>query len=269
MGDYSAYIDESGCDGFDFANGSTDFLVLGAVIARSAGLAQFDEAMVKARVAARKPDYWQFGTFKDLKSAGAQRWALAKALAGLKCQVVAVAVHKNSLTEAGWQQNKDDLYFQASKFLLERISWSVRDVNAVKAENDPRCRIVFSRRGRLRYDQLAAYMETLKADPAKYSTAADWNHLDPALVTDEPHDNANPLHIAADHFSAAIGNALNLQQAGLLDMFDDRYARLWADRFYKSNGRVVGNGLKVWPNEGYTLLRNDPRGQWLKLCFQW
>ncbi len=269
MSDYSAYIDESGCDGFDFDNGSTDFLVLGAVIARTSGLVQFDAAIAKARVAARKPEFWTFGTFKDLKSAAAQRWALAKALSAVKCQVVAVAVHKKSLTEGGWQQSKDDLYFQASKFLLERISWSIRDVNSVKSEGDPRCRIVFSRRGSLRYDQLARYMERLRADPSRYSTNADWNHLDPGLVTDEPHDNANALHLAADHFSAAIGSALNVQQPGLLDMFDDRYARLWAERFYKSNGRVVGNGLKIWPNEGYSPLRNDQRGQWMKMSFQW
>lgn len=268
MTGFSAYIDESGCDGFDFGNGSTDFLVLGAVITRNSRLPQFEAAIQNARAATRKPDDWRFPSFKELKSAAAQRWAIAKSLSAVKCQVVAVAIHKPSLKEEGWQEDKDDIYFAASKYLLERVSWAVRDTSKVRAEPSPIADIVFSKRGRLRYDRLANYMRLLKSDPDKYATKASWDHLDPNLVRDEPHDNSNPLHLAADHFSAAVGSAFNLQQPNLLDLFDDRYARLWAPRFYNSAGRVIGNGLKIWPNEGYNALAQDPRGEWLRMAFK-
>jgi len=69
------------------------------------------------------------------------------------------------------------------------------------------------------------------------------------------------------HFASAIGNALELKEHG---SFDDRYARIWAHRFYKPRWKnVVGNGLKVWPNEGYAALRADKRGDWIKMVFGW
>lgn len=267
MTGFTAYIDESGCDGFDFEGGSTDFLVIGAVICRTSKLAQYPEAVSGARGHCKKADHWTFGSFKDLKNSQSQRWILAKQFSATKCQVVAVAVHKPTLTEAGWEANKDDLYFQASKFLVERISWACRDAHAVLPEEDARVNIVFSKKGNLRFEVFAEYMRTLKCDPQKYSTNADWNHLDPDLVTSEQHDNSNPHHLAADHFAAAVGVAINHAHKPH-NMFDDRYARVWADRFYRANGNVMGNGFKVWPNDGYTVLRKEPRGQWLKMAFK-
>lgn len=265
MAGFTAYIDESGCDGFNFDGGSTGFLVLGALICRTANLGQYQDATAEIRKAVRKKDGWIFPSFKKLNTAPGQRWAIAKYLSATKCQVVAVAVHKPALTEQGWQQNKDDLYFQASKFLLERISWACRDTHNVgPAQPDGKVEIIFCKRGGLRYEDLVTYMNRLREDPKKYATKADWNHLDPGLVRDEPHDNDNPAHLAVDHFASALGCAIEEKDHG---MFDDRYIRLWADRFYRSNGRVVGNGLKVWPNEGLTALQKESRGAWLKMAF--
>lgn len=268
MTGFTAYIDESGCDGFDFDGGSTDFIVIGAVIFRTSKLSQFEEAVAAARPLCRKADDWTFGSFKDLRNSQSQRWILAKCFSALKCQVVAVAVHKPSLQEEGWREKKSDLYFQASKFLVERISWSCRDTHSVLPESDPRVRIIFSKRGHLRFEEFAQYMRVLRGDPSAYSTNADWNHLDPDLVESEQHSDANPCHLAADHFAAAVGAAINHIPAQM-HMFDDRFARLWANRFYKANGRIVGNGFKIWPNEGYNILKVEPRGEWAKLSLQW
>jgi hypothetical protein len=264
MAGFTTYIDESGCDGFDFANGSTEFLVLGALTCRTANLGQYADAVTAIRSATRKPQDWTFKSFKKLNSTHGQRWCIAKHLAATKCNVVAVAVHKPSLTEQGWNENKEDLYFQASKFLLERVSWACRDTHGVAAaQPDGKVEIIFSKRGGLRYEDLVTYMSRLKADPVKYATKADWNHLDPDLVKNEAHDDSNPAHLAVDHFVSALGCALEAKEHG---MFDDRYVRLWADRFYRSNGRAMGNGMKIWPNEGHTALQNGPRGAWLKMA---
>jgi Protein of unknown function (DUF3800) len=263
---FTAYIDESGCDGFDFGNGSSEFLVLGAVICRTENLYQFDEAVARVRLDCRKPADWYFKSFKKLNNAKGQRWAIASRLAELRLEVVAVAVHKPSLSKEGWQRNKEDLYFQATKFLLERISWSCRDSHEISPVSDPVADIIFSKRGGLRYSELCAYMRTLRSDPQKYATKADWHHLDPDRVRDESHDISDARHSAVDHFVSGLGAAFERKEYG---MFDDRYVRLWADRFYRPNGRAIGNGLKVWPNAGYDALREDARGDWMKVSLKW
>lgn len=266
MAGFTAFIDESGCDGFEFDRGSTDFLVIGAIVARTANLAQFSGALERARVETGKKPSWQFKSFKKMGGSDVQRWAIIKSFAQTKCQGVAVAVYKRGLEEEGWKENPGDLYFQASKFLAERISWACRDTHARRPEADPRARIVFSERKGLRYEQFQKYLRTLRSDPAKYQTKADWLHLDPDLVDVEVHSDANPCHLVADYFAAGVGAALEARDCGV---FDDRYARLWGPRFYSSKNRVVSNGFKVWPDSGLSMLRKDPRGGWLKLAFGW
>lgn len=263
MPGYTAYIDESGCDGFDFENGSSDFLVLGAVVCRTSRLSDMQDVVTRAKKASRKPPGYTFKSFKKLNTASAQRWCIAKHLAEAPCQVVAVAVYKPGLTEKGWKQDKSDLYFQASKFLSERVSWACRDTHTKRAEPEPACRIVFSNRKSLRYEDFRKYLQTLRSDPQKYSSNADWNHLVPEEVTDQDHDDTNPMMLAVDHFASAIGCALELKDHG---QFDDRYARLWHPRFYSSEGLILGNGMKVWPNDGLNMLKSDPRGGWMRLA---
>lgn len=101
MAGFTTYIDEFGCDGFDFAHGSSEFLVLGALTCRTANLGQYAEAVAAIRQATRKPQDWAFKSFKKLSGTQGQRWCIAKTFAATKCQVVAVAVHKPSLTEQG------------------------------------------------------------------------------------------------------------------------------------------------------------------------
>ena len=178
-----------------------------------------------------------------------------------------MAIYKPALDAAGWRDNAGDLYFQASKFLIERISWACRDTHLkLPAQPDQLTRIVFSERGGLRYDRFQAYMRRLQADPAAYHSNAAWEFLDPALIVSEPHDDKNACHLAADYLASSIGQAFEIRDQGV---FDDRFARLWAGRFYQANGRRVSNGFKVWPDEGLTLLRTDPRGHWMKTSFGW
>jgi hypothetical protein len=264
MPGFTAFVDESGCDGFEFDRGSTDFLVIGAIICRTENIGQYADALTRARTECRKPPDWQFKSFKRMGSSDGQRWRVVSEFAKTQAQVVSTAIYKPGLDAQGWRDNAGDLYFQASKFLIERISWACRDTHLKLASPDPFVRIVFSERGGLRYDRFRAYMERLRGDPAKYSTNAAWEHLDPNLIVSEPHDDANASHLAADYLASSIGTALERRDQGV---FDDRFARLWADRFYHSNGRRMGNGFKVWPDAGLALLRTDPRGHWLKTSF--
>ena len=47
MAGFSAFIDESGCDGFEFGCGASEILVIGAVVCRTSNVKQFDEAAKK------------------------------------------------------------------------------------------------------------------------------------------------------------------------------------------------------------------------------
>jgi hypothetical protein len=264
MAAFTAYIDESGCDGFAFDRGSSDFLVIGAVLCRTATLCRYQQAVDDARVALRKDPAWRFKSFKDLGSVS-QKWAIVDRLSASPGRCVAVAIYKPALVAEGWADNPGDLYFQASKFLVERISWACRDAPG-PAEDDPRVRIVFSERKGLRYEAFRDYLRRLRADPVRYQTRAEWAHLDPDLVDHAVHDDGEAPLLAADYFAASLGLALERKDQGV---FDDRFARLWARKLYRPNGRAVGNGLKVWPDDGLTFLRTDARGDWMKLALSW
>lgn len=190
-----------------------------------------------------------------------------KAAVDIGCGNDRGAVYKPGLIAQGWRENPGDLYFHASKYLIERISWACRDSHVVlPAQPDGLVRIVFSERGGLRYDRFREYLVRLRADPMGNNTNAAWQHLDPALVEPERHDDGNACHLAADYLASSIGSAFERRDQGV---FDDRFARLWGARFYQSNGRRVGNGFKVWPDAGLALLRTDPRGHWMKTSFGW
>ena len=260
MAGYTAFVDESGDDGFNFEGGSTDFIVVAAIISRTSNLDQFGDALRKARGKARKSTGWVFPTFKKLNNAPVQRWLLADQFSCLAVQTCCVLIHKRGLSEPGWQSRKEDMYFHASKFLIERISWACRDTDAKKAEVDPVCNIIFSRRGGLRYEKLQTYVRRLQSSPQEYDTKAEWRHIDPNLITCEDHSDSNACHLAADHFASAVGCAVELKD---YYSFDDRYARIWTKKIYSYKGRIEGNGLKIWPESGTSYLRADPRGFWI------
>ncbi len=262
MADFTAFIDESGCDGFSFEAGSSDFLVIAAVLCRTANVEQYNTALADARVACRKPKDWQFKSFKKMGSSPSQQWAITESFAARSCQAVAVAVYKPGLIEDGWRENPGDLYFHASKYLVERISFACRDTHAKLPANDPRVRIVFSERKGLRYDAFQGYLRRLRDEPG-HNTNTSWAHIDPDLVEPLAHDDSHAALLAADYLSAGLGLALERKDQGV---FDDRFARLWAAKFYHSQGRVVGNGLKIWPDSGLAFLRQEARGDWIKMA---
>lgn len=260
MAGYTAFIDESGDDGFNFEGGSSDFIVVAAIISRTSNLGQFRDAVQKARERAKKSSGWTFGTFKKLNGSPAQRWLLADQFASLAVQSCCVVIHKRGLTEPGWKSKKEDMYFHASKFLIERISWACRDTDAKRAEDDPTCSIIFSRRGGLRYENLQNYVRRLQSSPQEYGTNAEWRHINPDLIVCEDHSDGNACHLAADHFASAVGCAIEVKDHG---SFDDRYARIWRKKIYSYNGKMEGNGFKIWPESGVPYLRSDPRGFWI------
>lgn len=263
---YTAYIDESGCDGFKFDEGSTNWLVLAAVVSRTANLAQYQAALNSARVALRKADKerWRFKTYKETNS-DAVKWAVVDAFSKTRCQAVAVAVFKPGLVRQGWAENPGDLYFHASKFLVERLSFACRDADRKRAEPNRTCQVIFSKRGGLRYDRFQGYMRRLRAEAA-HGSKTDWRFIDPEAVSDEPHSDWNAAHLAADYLASSFGWAFNRRDQGV---FEPRFARLWRDRVYSYGGRYVGNGLKVWPDEGLDELRADPIGDLIRAGFNW
>ena len=259
---YLAYIDESGCDGFAFGKGSTDFLVVSAIIFRRRNLSQLSGAVEKAKAAARKPKYFNFPTFKKLNSAPSQRWLLASEFSSFPCNAITVLIHKPSLQKEEWKEQKEDLYFHASKFLLERISWACRDTDLKLPEENKYCEIVFSKRGALRYENFQSYMEKLRANPKLFHSRAEWIHIDPRHIVSEDHSDRNLGHLIVDHFASAVGSAVEFKTFG---SFDDRYVRLWSQRIYRPNKKALNNGIKIWPLDGYDFSHADPRGAWIRM----
>ena len=157
-----AYIDESGDEGFVFADppehASSEWFILSALAVPGAteiaALRQIDAVM--------KPIERARGSIIHFhKLNHDQRVAMCTAIGESGATLVSILIDKWRLNNA-WLQHGYNLYFYATRYLLERISWLARDTHIGNAPIDP-VKLVFSNRSKMSYDDLRAYVTKLLA----------------------------------------------------------------------------------------------------------
>ena len=255
---FLCYVDESGCEGFRFGRGSSDWFILAGVLTRQSFddhvTSVVDEVKREIDWPAERPLHWR-------KLHHLEKRLFADRIASRQCRLVVVAVRKPSLVDRENFQERYRLYFWGVRRLLERVSWAVRDAHRMHAEGDGRVGAVFSNRAEMSYDEMRSYLAKLRRmSDSGHDVRIDWTHFDPGDLRAFPAGHLRGLQIA-DAVAGAFYNALETTKTS--GQKTD-YAEILVPRLYKYKGKVWGNGLKVEPREAVALVDGTEELAWCR-----
>lgn len=254
---FVVYVDESGDEGFQFQKGSTEWFILSAIVTEKA----FDLPTVKliddVRAILKRPaDDRSPLHFRNLKHE--QRLPFLQKIGQSNLKALTIMVHKPSIKNVELFQERFKLYFYASRLLLERVSWYCRDTKIPQMGGDGTAEVHFSNRGGMKYSELREYINGLKLRSQYDDVRIDWNAINANQI-----DALSPKLMGmqiADAVASSFFFSTQLNQYGFAE---DRYVKMLQPICYHHRGRYNGYGIKVWPNEAETLIKNQPHLQWL------
>jgi hypothetical protein len=257
---FHAYIDESGDEGFVFRDhpvrASSEWFVLSACVVRTKNLPiiarqikpTLDQIEVDGRVAhfSRLPH--------DAKV------AITECLGTKSIKTVSICVNKRALHETYENHtlgNRRRLYFYATRFLLERITWIARDYSGRGADDD-RCKLIFSKCKNLSYEKMAKYLDELQ----NTNTQIAWPYIDLAATEVGQHNDSMWLRMA-DIVASATTSALELNRFG---GWEDRYVLGMRKAMYRYRGKTCRSyGLKFFPSD--PAESENGRYRWIATVF--
>jgi len=234
---FTAYVDESGCSGNKFAQGSSEFLAMGAIIVRDERLDETMSVFDEGR--AERESAKQFLKFSEMNDK--DRFVLSSLLGKRKVCGCFVAIHKPSMQGSYIRDNHSNEYNYLLKMLIERISWAVRDAATLPNRQNGPCSLVLSEQRMYSYETMFDYIQKLRG--GAHNCRAEWG----AISEEEPsvvkHENEQPVHLA-DIAASAFAMAIEPKKHG---MTDDRFFRNLGGTIYKKHGRHFG--LKLFPDK--------------------
>lgn len=257
---FVVYIDESGDEGFQFDKGSPLWFVLSAVITEKSTDLETVKLIDAVRATLQRSDSDHDPLhFRKLKHE--QRLPLLKQISSADLKSIVVVVHKPSINSPErFQQQRNQLYFYASRLLLERVSWYCRNRKTPHVLGDGSAEIIFSNRGGMKYDEFRNYMERLKANTeAGQDIQVDWSVIRPNQITALAAKRMG-LQIA-DAVASSFFFGVSMNQYGFNE---DRYVRMLAPIMYHRAGTYSGYGIKFWPSECEPILKSESHLMWLQ-----
>jgi hypothetical protein len=257
---FVAYIDESGDEGFKFGAGSSEWFVISAAVFKRKSQSAPVELMDKVRATLQKQPRCKLH-FRDLKHE--QRLAYVGVLASADFRATTIFVHKPTLAEPETFRARYRLYFYATRYLLERVSWYCRDHKTAHDAGDGSAELVFSNRAGMSYAELKDYLKLLREDTSRLAVQIDWNVIKPEQVQAQSPMRCAGL-LAADAVASGFAYAVEPSRYGFTE---DRYARMLKPVMYRY-GRYRGYGLKFWPREFEPKLEAEERFTWLREAFK-
>lgn len=254
---FVVYIDESGDEGFVFADGSTQWFVLSAVITEK--VTDLDTVKLVDAVReqlGRKTEEHKPLHFRDLKHE--QRLPYIHRISQADLRAVTIMIHKPSIINVELFQERFRLYFYASRLLLERVSWYCRDHRTPHTAGDGSADVRFSTRGGMRYDEFCTYLNTLKIKSRFDEVRVDWNVIKAKQVT-----ALSPKLMGMQIADAIASGFFFGTQLNRYGFAEDRYARMLKPVMYQHLGRYNGYGLKIWPKEAEEMAKKQSHMAWL------
>lgn len=153
----------------------------------------------------------------------------------------AISVLSNKLTiPSGIYNNKNQLYFYLTRYLIERISWMCRDFRHFVKEGDGKVKIVFSRRGGMSYPDFRDYLLRLQADP---TVQIHWPVIDIEGIGALDHSVRAGLQLA-DAIASAFAAGVEPNPYGNCEA---RYAEILKPKVYCRNDNYLSYGVKLVP----------------------
>jgi len=253
---FVVYIDESGDEGFVFhedGSGSSRWFVLSAIVIRHENDLEMVSCLKEVWRVLGKPAKTPLH-FVDLKHE--QRIPYIRRVGEQQIRTVNVLVYKPLIREPEkFQSTKHLLYRYATRLLLERVSWLCRDKRR-PGDGDGFARIVFSNRSNMSYEDIREYLRLLdrqsQFDPQK--ARIDFSVIDPVLIRSVEHSKLAGLQ-AADAVASGIHFAVKLNR---YRETEPGYLRYLEKTLYRHKGKVMGYGVKVWPEDYETIKEKAP-----------
>ena len=260
---FTAYIDESGDEGFRFrttpaSHGSSDWFVLAAFVTRKRTdiptVKLIDQVRTDFGLYPKKHVHW-----KKLKHP--QKVQYAQLMAGLQARGIGICVHKPSLLEPEKFQEDYRLYFYTVRHLLERVSWLARDRHdATNWGGDGTVEVLFSNRQDMPYDDMRDYLKRLQnQQTAGKDIQIDFERILIDKIRTQTPGKSMGLQLG-DAVAGAFFNALEQNNFGNTE---PRYLSELRNILYRHRGKLRGYGLKVLPREVTVNLKDEPSLQWL------
>ncbi len=235
---FVAYIDESGDEGFKFPQpgqdkGSSAWFVVAAVIARKTTELETMKLVDRVRVKLDKKQGDQLH-FRDLRHE--HRLVLADAIAEASLRWIAVAIYKPALKSL----STDKLYFYASRYLLERVSWFCSVMRNEVREGDGSVDVIFSNRASMSYDDFRDYLKRLERFE---DVRINPQIVRPSQVKAYPARERRGLQVA-DAIASGVYFGLTLRHG----FTEPRYAIMLRPRCFNPKKIAANAGFKVFPD---------------------
>lgn len=240
---YLAYIDESGDDGLGTpfrepgANGgSSRWLVISACLFRKTH--DLEAVRWRNEISAKMPER-KSKTLHFAKLNHGQKLATVQTLASKPIRALSVVAAKEPIPE-GIYNDKNQLYFYMTRYLIERLSWLCRDHRPNAPEGDGRVAITFSRRGGMQYDEFRDYLVRLKGDK---EVRIAWPVIDIDAVSAADHSGSASLQLA-DAIASSVAAGFEPDRYGNCE---PRYAETLKPITYNRAKNYLSYGLKMVP----------------------
>jgi len=256
-GTFRCYIDESGCEGFAFDRGSSEWFILTGLFVRKEDDLSVTSIVDKVRAflqkAPKKHIHW-----KDLKHE--QKVYYIGEIAKTSIKVVSVCINKREITNVENFQQKNRLYFYATRYLLERLSWIARDDYQPNSDTgNGSIDFTFSNRSNISYKELNNYMNLLeRMSEVEFDIRIEWTHI--GLMQALPPGKIRGLQLA-DACAGAFFNALEKNRFGYVE---PRYIETLRSVVYCHGGRYMGYGFKIVPKKAAKALMEDRSKEWVQ-----
>ena len=233
---FTAYVDESGCSGNKFEQGSSQFLAMAAAVVR-------DDLLPEAMAifdAARRDRVSQRSFEKFSKETAKNNFLLSQKLGRARIATCFVAIHKPLMRGSYIRDNHANEYNYLLKMLVERVSWTVRDARRRFDDENGPCRLVLSEQRMYPYEGMFDYFERLRR--GAHNCRAEWSWISEDAPEVVKHQNETPVHLA-DIAASAFAMAIEPKMYG---MTDDRFFRNLSGTIYRKHGKAFG--LKMFPD---------------------
>jgi len=253
---FRVYVDESGDEGFTFLEpprkGSPDWFVLSAVVVRVSNDYQCVDTLREFRSRTGRPkDSHIHGKKLNHK----HRVLYSGMISMMDLCGCSVAVHKPAIGQQDTFRKKNLMYFYSIRYLMERVSWFIRD-NAIDGEGDGKGELWFSKRKSLSYSDLLNYLFHLKKQKIggeDIRIEFDRLEMDSEKVQVQSPAKRSGLQIV----DALAGATFNALEADSLGIREPRYAKALSGKLYAYNGSIRNYGFKVMPNDGMRFIDSE------------
>jgi hypothetical protein len=138
------------------------------------------------------------------------------------------------------------LYRYATRLLLERVSWLVRE-HRRPDEGDGFTDVIFSNRSNMSYEDIRSYMRLLRSQSASHpqTVQIDSSAIDPDRIRAVEHSKLAGLQVA-DAVASGLHFALKVNRYGETE---PSYLPHLKKTIYRHKAVALGYGLKMWPED--------------------